>query len=191
MRVVSELRSSLAMGSGRRSYPRAFACSSASPSSLPGSFRFEYEYFPWGCQYYLETGRMMDADGLDRLKTVRRHLLRRGWLARCARPRQPVGSAAGHLPGLRPVRQRSADPPAARRAQSAEERDGRDDGLGGRPREHRGRVRRHRRPQSGRARARQRPLPSRPACSPRKAASESSASRSTWRSPAAATKSPA
>jgi tartrate dehydrogenase/decarboxylase / D-malate dehydrogenase len=34
-----------------------------------GSFRFEYEYFPWGCQYYLETGKMMDPDGLDRLKT--------------------------------------------------------------------------------------------------------------------------
>jgi tartrate dehydrogenase/decarboxylase / D-malate dehydrogenase len=33
-----------------------------------GRFRFEYEHFPWGCQYYLETGRMMDADGLDRLK---------------------------------------------------------------------------------------------------------------------------
>jgi tartrate dehydrogenase/decarboxylase/D-malate dehydrogenase len=33
-----------------------------------GRFRFEYEHFPWGCQYYLETGRMMDADGLDRLE---------------------------------------------------------------------------------------------------------------------------
>jgi tartrate dehydrogenase/decarboxylase/D-malate dehydrogenase len=33
-----------------------------------GSFTFEYEHFPWGCQYYLETGTMMDADGLDRLK---------------------------------------------------------------------------------------------------------------------------
>jgi tartrate dehydrogenase/decarboxylase/D-malate dehydrogenase len=29
--------------------------------------RFEYEHFPWGCQYYLQTGRMMDEDGLDRL----------------------------------------------------------------------------------------------------------------------------
>jgi tartrate dehydrogenase/decarboxylase/D-malate dehydrogenase len=31
-------------------------------------FRFDYEYFPWGCQYYLEHGRMMDADGLERLQ---------------------------------------------------------------------------------------------------------------------------
>jgi tartrate dehydrogenase/decarboxylase/D-malate dehydrogenase len=30
---------------------------------------FEYEHFPWGCQYYLETGRMMDPDGLRRLQT--------------------------------------------------------------------------------------------------------------------------
>jgi tartrate dehydrogenase/decarboxylase/D-malate dehydrogenase len=28
----------------------------------------EYEHFPWGCQYYLETGHMMAADGLERLK---------------------------------------------------------------------------------------------------------------------------
>jgi len=33
-----------------------------------GAFEFEYDHFPWGCQYYLETGRMMDSDGLDRLQ---------------------------------------------------------------------------------------------------------------------------
>ena len=32
-----------------------------------GAFAFEYTTFPWGCQYYLETGRMMDADALDTL----------------------------------------------------------------------------------------------------------------------------
>jgi tartrate dehydrogenase/decarboxylase/D-malate dehydrogenase len=32
-----------------------------------GALSFEYEHFPWGCQYYLETGRMLDPDGLDRL----------------------------------------------------------------------------------------------------------------------------
>jgi tartrate dehydrogenase/decarboxylase/D-malate dehydrogenase len=35
--------------------------------SLSEQPRFEYEHFPWGCQYYLQTGRMMDDDGLDRL----------------------------------------------------------------------------------------------------------------------------
>ena len=29
---------------------------------------FEYEHFPWGCQFYLQTGRMMDSDGLERLR---------------------------------------------------------------------------------------------------------------------------
>lgn len=33
-----------------------------------GRFRFAFESFPWGCEYYLETGRMMDEDGLERLQ---------------------------------------------------------------------------------------------------------------------------
>jgi tartrate dehydrogenase/decarboxylase/D-malate dehydrogenase len=33
-----------------------------------GAFDFEYERFPWGCQYYLDTGRMLDPDGLERLR---------------------------------------------------------------------------------------------------------------------------
>ncbi|HEY1307161.1 MAG TPA: tartrate dehydrogenase [Vicinamibacterales bacterium] len=32
-----------------------------------GSFRCEFTDIPWGCDYYLQTGRMMDADGVDRL----------------------------------------------------------------------------------------------------------------------------
>ncbi|HEY9724263.1 MAG TPA: tartrate dehydrogenase [Oscillatoriaceae cyanobacterium] len=30
-------------------------------------FTLEYTQFPWGCDYYLETGRMMDADALARM----------------------------------------------------------------------------------------------------------------------------
>src|SRR2546423_9664201 len=33
-----------------------------------GALAFDYEHFAWGCQYYLETGRMIDPDGLERLK---------------------------------------------------------------------------------------------------------------------------
>ncbi len=33
-----------------------------------GRFGFVYESFPWGSHYYMETGRMMDPDGLERLK---------------------------------------------------------------------------------------------------------------------------
>jgi tartrate dehydrogenase/decarboxylase / D-malate dehydrogenase len=32
-----------------------------------GALAFETESFPWGCEHYLETGRMMDEDGLERL----------------------------------------------------------------------------------------------------------------------------
>ncbi len=34
-----------------------------------GGFRLEYEYFPWGCRYYVETGRMMPPDGLQTLRS--------------------------------------------------------------------------------------------------------------------------
>ncbi|MFN8589921.1 MAG: tartrate dehydrogenase [Thermomicrobiales bacterium] len=32
-----------------------------------GQYQFAWETYPWGCQYYLDTGRMMDEDGLVRL----------------------------------------------------------------------------------------------------------------------------
>lgn len=32
-----------------------------------GTLAFEYESFPWGCEYYIETERMMDPEGLERL----------------------------------------------------------------------------------------------------------------------------
>jgi tartrate dehydrogenase/decarboxylase/D-malate dehydrogenase len=34
-----------------------------------GTVSFDYELFPWGCEYYLKTGRMMDEDGLERLQS--------------------------------------------------------------------------------------------------------------------------
>jgi tartrate dehydrogenase/decarboxylase/D-malate dehydrogenase len=33
-----------------------------------GTPTFEFEHFPWGCQYYLQTGRMLDPDALERLR---------------------------------------------------------------------------------------------------------------------------
>src|SRR5918993_809000 len=33
-----------------------------------GRPRFRFEIFPWGSHYYLQTGRMMDPDGLERLQ---------------------------------------------------------------------------------------------------------------------------
>ena len=37
-------------------------------AALDGGFRFDWTVFPWGCEYYLKHGRMMDEDGMDRLR---------------------------------------------------------------------------------------------------------------------------
>lgn len=37
-------------------------------AALDGGFRFAFTDYPWGCEYYLKTGEMMPADGLDILK---------------------------------------------------------------------------------------------------------------------------
>ena len=36
-------------------------------AELDGGFEFEFTEFPWGCQYYLENGRMMAEDGIEQL----------------------------------------------------------------------------------------------------------------------------
>ncbi len=35
---------------------------------LDGTFNFNFTYFPWGCEYYLKEGKMMDDDGMEKLK---------------------------------------------------------------------------------------------------------------------------
>ncbi len=37
-------------------------------AELDGSFGFEFTHFPWGCEYYLEHGRMMAEDGIEQLR---------------------------------------------------------------------------------------------------------------------------
>ncbi len=34
-------------------------------AKLDGSFNFSFTHFPWGCNYYKETGRMMPEDGME------------------------------------------------------------------------------------------------------------------------------
>src|SRR5699024_11094862 len=36
-------------------------------AELDGRINFEYTYFPWGCEYYLEHGKMMADDGIEQL----------------------------------------------------------------------------------------------------------------------------
>lgn len=35
---------------------------------LDQTFELDFEHFDWGCEYYLKTGKMMDDDGLEKLK---------------------------------------------------------------------------------------------------------------------------
>ena len=37
-------------------------------AELDGTFKFEFTHFPWGCEYYKETGRMMAENGIEELK---------------------------------------------------------------------------------------------------------------------------
>ena len=37
-------------------------------SSLDKSFDLDFTYFPYGCEYYLTHGKMMDDDGLEQLR---------------------------------------------------------------------------------------------------------------------------
>lgn len=37
-------------------------------SEVTKGLRFQFCYFPWGCKYYLETGKMISDDGLEKLK---------------------------------------------------------------------------------------------------------------------------
>lgn len=37
-------------------------------AEIDGNFTFDFTFFPWGCQYYLQNGKMMPDDGLDILK---------------------------------------------------------------------------------------------------------------------------
>lgn len=36
-------------------------------AKLDGSFQFQFTHFPWGCDYYKQTGKMMPADGMEQL----------------------------------------------------------------------------------------------------------------------------
>ncbi|EKN63254.1 tartrate dehydrogenase [Schinkia azotoformans] len=37
-------------------------------AELDDRFQFEFTYFPWGCEYYSKYNKMMDEDGLEKLK---------------------------------------------------------------------------------------------------------------------------
>ena len=55
-------------GIGQEVTPEGVLVLDALAAQSAGQFAFAYEQFPWGCQYYLQTGRMLDPDALERLR---------------------------------------------------------------------------------------------------------------------------
>ncbi len=55
-------------GIGREVVPEGLKVLDAVAAKSGGAIAFDYEHYPWGVTYYLETGRIMDDDGLDRMK---------------------------------------------------------------------------------------------------------------------------
>lgn len=56
-------------GIGKEVVPEGLRVLEKLSSESGGAIGFDFESFLWGCQHYLDTGRMMDEDGLDRLAT--------------------------------------------------------------------------------------------------------------------------
>ena len=54
--------------SARRSWPPGRRVLDTLAAQSEGKFAFDWEEFPWGCEYYEQTGKMMADDGLDTLK---------------------------------------------------------------------------------------------------------------------------
>src|SRR5512142_2889217 len=54
-------------GIGREVAPEGVRVLDAA-AEIGGEFRPDYEYFPWGCDYYLSQGRLMAPDGLEILR---------------------------------------------------------------------------------------------------------------------------
>ena len=149
-----------------------------------GAFAFDWDEFPWGCEYYAQTGRMMAEDGLETLKDFDAiYFGAVGWPTR-PRPHQPVGPAPEHL-----ARTSTSGPTSARctscpacLARCARPTTPTSTGSSS------ARTARASTPASAAATcpaaARATRSPCRPRCSPRRAASGSSASPSTWPAPA-------
>ncbi|MGI8486233.1 MAG: tartrate dehydrogenase [Thermomicrobiales bacterium] len=54
-------------GIGQEVVPEGLRVLNRLAAQSNGALEFVFEDFQWGCEYYLQTGKMMDDDGLDRL----------------------------------------------------------------------------------------------------------------------------
>jgi tartrate dehydrogenase/decarboxylase/D-malate dehydrogenase len=55
-------------GIGNEVVPEGLRVLDALAAQSSGHIAFDYQHFPWGCDHYLKTGRMMDDDALDDLR---------------------------------------------------------------------------------------------------------------------------
>jgi tartrate dehydrogenase/decarboxylase/D-malate dehydrogenase len=55
-------------GIGNEVVPEGLRVLEKLAATSDGAYSFAFESFPWGCEHYLKTGRMMDEDGLARLQ---------------------------------------------------------------------------------------------------------------------------
>src|SRR5687768_16733447 len=56
-------------GIGKEVVPVGLQVLEALQATSDSALAFEFEWFPWGCEYYLEHRVMMAPDGLDQLRT--------------------------------------------------------------------------------------------------------------------------
>ena len=139
-------------GIGQEVIPAGIAAIEAAARRSNVSFTFTP--LPWGCDYYMSYGRMMDADGFERLADIRRDLSRRHRRADRARSHRRLGPAAPAAAAISAVREPPSDAAAARARLAAGEPQCRRHRHGLRTREHGGRVRRPRGPRPRRHAAR-------------------------------------
>ncbi len=136
-------------GIGKEVVPAGQQVLEALGRAQTASFAFEFENFDWGGDYFREHGVMMPDDGLDALRDKDAILFGSAGDPAHSRPHHAVGPAPEDLPGLRPVRQRPADPhPARHRWRRSSAARPRRPGLGHRARELRRRILRRRRPRA-------------------------------------------
>ena len=84
-------------GIGKEVIPAGISVLKAAASG--GGFALEFKEFPWGCDFYLKTGRMMDADASDQLMKFDAI-----YLGAIGDPKVPDHISAGEL--LLPLRRR-------------------------------------------------------------------------------------
>ena len=145
MKTYRDRAPSRATASAPKSSRRASRCCMRWPSAK-AALHFKVDHFDWGGEYYKKHGRMMPEDGRDQIRQSRRHPVRLGRPPGDAGPHHAVGTAARHLPAVRPVRQRASDARAAGHHLAAAQRQGQGARLGDRARELGRRICRRRRP---------------------------------------------